>query len=472
MKKLFELCKGIEIKDNNLSENYTIRGVAVNSLSIGEDFLFFVTEGNEKYIDDAIKRGAKVLVAEKSYPEYRYVVVDDVRKSMAIICSNFFDNPQNKLKIVGVVGTNGKTSITHLLKNIFIATSKTATIGTLGVYIGDVKIDDCLTTPDPTELFKYLAIFVERQVEYVFAEISAHGIYYKKFYGIKCDVCVFTNISQDHLDFFENMEKYANTKLGYFSSKNVKIAVVNADDNFSKTILNNEDICSVSYGIDNPSDVFAVEINQQKNLNFFLNVFDDVGYVNTQLVGKFNVYNLLAAIAVARILGLSTRYIIDRIKDIAPILGRLNTVCYNPRVIIDYAHTPDGLKSVLMTVKEFCKGKLIAVFGCGGNRDKTKRPIMARIGCENADVCIFTTDNPRYELPSSIIDDMLEGVKDFDNYLVIENRTDAINLAIKAAENNDCVVICGKGGENYIETQGRRLPYSDFDAVDKAKNFA
>lgn len=471
MKRLFELCENLEIKDNNVAEDLEILCVAVNSLDVCEKCMFFVTEGNEKYLNDAINRGAVVLVAEKAYPEYKYLVVDDVRKSMSVICANFFDNPQDKLKIVGVVGTNGKTSTTHLLNGIFKEEAKTATIGTLGIYIGDNKIADSLTTPDPTDLFKYLSIFVEQKVEYVFAEISAHGIYYKKFFGIKCDVCVFTNISQDHLDFFGNMEKYAKVKLDYFNSQNVKIAVVNADDVYSKRILKINDICSVCYGINNPSDVFAIDIKHQNNLNFFLNVFDEVGYVTTRLVGKFNVYNLLAAITVARILGLSTRYILDRIKDIQPILGRLNTVCYKPQVIIDYAHTPDGLVSVLTTVREICKGKLIAVFGCGGNRDRIKRPIMARIGCDNADVCIFTTDNPRYESPSSIIEDMLVGVKNYDNYLVVEDRSAAINLAIKAAENNDCVVICGKGGENYIEVQGRRLPYSDFVAVEKAKNF-
>lgn len=460
MKKLSEICKRLNIRETNICVDYDVTGIETDSSKIREGFVFAVTDGNEKYIDDAFARGAVCLLAEKAY-ELPCIKVDDVRESLALACSDFYDNPEKKLKIIGVVGTNGKTSVTHILYEIFKPYKKAAVIGTLGIMIGDERIDNAMTTPDPPLLYYALSEAVNNNVEYVFCEITAHAIHFKKFYGIRCEICVFTNITQDHLDFFGDMEKYAETKLSYFDKSHMKIGVINSDDEYGRKIIIESNICCVCYGISQPSDVFGIDLSLEGGVKFIANAFDDIIYVNTRFEGKFNVYNILASIAVARLVGISPRDIQSRLRMLTPVEGRADCVCSSPRVVIDFAHTPDGLRNVLESLKETTKGKLIAVFGCGGNRDRLKRPIMAKIGTDNADVCIFTSDNPRYEEPESIIGEMIAGVGDDDNYISIPDRACAIEFALRLATADDCVVICGKGGEDYMDIKGKKYPYSD-----------
>lgn len=460
MKKLSEICRRLNIKETNVCIDYDVTGIETDSRNVKEGCVFAVTEGNEKYIDEAFTRGAVCLLAEKAY-EVPCIKVDDIRESLALACSDFYDNPEKKLKIIGVVGTNGKTSITHILYEIFKPYKEVGVIGTLGIRIGEEEFDNSMTTPDPPLLYRALSEAVKCGVEYVFCEITAHAIYFKKFYGIRCEICVFTNITQDHLDFFRDMETYANTKTSYFNKSNMKIGVVNSDNEFGRNIIQNSNICCVSYGINQPSDVFGIDLSFNDGLKFIANAFDDIIYVNTRFEGKFNVYNILASIAVARLVGISPRDIQSRLRMLTPIEGRADCISSSPKVVIDFAHTPDGLKNVLESLKETTKGKLIAVFGCGGNRDRLKRPIMAKIGTENADVCVFTSDNPRFEDPESIINEMVAGLNDDDNYVSITDRACAIEFALRLATADDCVVICGKGGENYMDIKGKKYPYSD-----------
>ena len=467
MKKLSELCRRIRIKDTNVCEDYYIEGISVDSAKVKENYIFVETEGNSAYTPEALKKGAVIVISQNMHDEIPCIKVENIRESMSLICSEFYDNPQSKLKIIGVVGTNGKTSVTHILANIFRKVSKIAIIGTLGIWINDKKYDNNMTSPDSPELFYYLAECVKNKVEYVFCEITAHAIYFEKFYGIRTEMCVFTNISRDHLDFFETFEKYADTKVKYFCRENMKFAVVNSDDKYGIEIINKSKLCSVSYGIIHPSDVFAIDISQKNGLSFIINAFDDILYIKTKLIGKFNVYNILAAIAVAKSFGLKNEIILNAINELEPIEGRLNIVNKKPLVVVDFAHSPDGLKNVLETLKDVVDGKIISVFGCGGNRDKGKRPIMGMIGTTLSDVCIFTSDNPRFEDPGEIISDIVSGVGDAENFRIVEDRREAINLAIKIASPEDCVIICGKGGENYIDVKGKKIPFNDKDICKK-----
>lgn len=461
MKKLSELCRRIRVKDTNVCEDYIIEGIGVDSKKIKENYIFIETEGNAKYTLEALKNGAVIVVSQTMYDEIPCIKVENVRESMSILCSEFYDNPQSNLKIIGVVGTNGKTSVTHILGSIFKTVSKIAVIGTLGIWINDKKYDNNMTTPDAPELFYYLKECVKNEVEYVFCEITAHAIYFEKFYGIRMEACVFTNLSRDHLDFFETYEKYAATKVEYFCRENMKFAVVNSDDKYGIEIINKSKLCSISYGIVQPSDVFAIDIIHNNGLSFIINAFDDILYVKTKLIGKFNVYNILAAISVAKSFGLKNEIILNAINEFEGIEGRLNIVNKEPLVVVDFAHSPDGLKNVLETLREVVDGRIISVFGCGGNRDKGKRPIMGMIGTTLSDVCIFTSDNPRFEEPREIISEIVSGVGDADNFRIVENREEAINMAINIASPKDCVIICGKGGENYIEEKGKKIPFND-----------
>lgn len=461
MKKISEICKRINVEYKNVPDNLEIEGVAINSKKVNKNYAFFVTRGNEKYIGEALNNGAVVIFTERDIANCPIIIVKDVRKSMSYVVSDFYDNPENKLQIIGVVGTNGKTTVTHILSAIFENVSKTTVIGTLGAYVDKEFFPTELTSPDTVDFFNLLYKSVEKKVKYVFCEVSAHAIYFEKFYGIKFNVCIFTNLSHDHLDFFENMENYRRAKIDFFNENNVKIGVVNVDDNAGVEIINNGLICSVSYGIEAPSDVFAININTQNGVNFIANAFDDVIYVSSNLYGDFNVYNLLASITVAKLYGIKSSTIARAINNLKPIEGRFNVINRYPLVIVDYAHTPDGIEKAILCAKQMCLGKVVAVFGCGGNRDREKRAVMAKIGCAIADVCVFTEDNSRYEEIEDIISDMLKGVEDKDNYIVIKDRRDAVEFAIRAVENKDCVIICGKGGENYIEKGGKKIPYSD-----------
>lgn len=464
MKKLSEICKRLRVCETNVSIDYDVTGITTDSRTVEKGNVFVVTEGNEKYVKDAFNRGAVCVIAEKAYEE-PCVKIESLREGLSLACSDFYDNPEKKLKIIGVVGTNGKTSVTHILNEIFKPYKKTAVIGTLGMFVGDEKIDNPMTTPDPPVLYKVLAKAAEAGVEYVFCEITAHAIFFEKMYGLRCEICVFTNVSRDHLDFFKDMDNYAKIKRSFFCKQNVKIGVINADDENGRKILKESNICSVSYGIDEPSDVFAIDINNEGGLKFIANAFDDIIYASTRFEGKFNVYNILAAISVARLVGLSPRDIQTRLMMMPSIEGRAESISDRPKVVIDFAHTPDGLSNVLRSLKETAKGRVIAVFGCGGNRDKGKRPIMAKIGTDEADFCVFTSDNPRFENPTDIISDMLSGLDEEDlaehKFVVIENRTEAIDFALNYATDDDCVVVCGKGGEDYMDIKGKKYPYSD-----------
>ncbi len=460
MKYLKELTSCVEVIGSNVTKDIPVEGLSVRSDKVQKNYLFFVTGEGEKYMEEAVRNGACCIVAEKEYEGYPCLCVKDIRKTIASVSRAYYDYPDKNLKIVGVVGTNGKTSITHILRRIFTyAGFRTATIGTIGVYIGEEEYENGMTTPDSPDLFYYLREAADRKTDYVFLEITAHAIYYQKTEGIQCDICIFTNCTQDHLDFFDNMERYKDVKKGYFTPDHVKCAIVNSDDACGRQIANEGKICCIGYGITEPADVFAVAIEQHNGTDFVANVLDDILYLHSPLYGLFNVSNVLACITCGKLLGLDGETLTMAVSSLQEIEGRFNVINWKAKIIIDFAHTPDGLQKVLGCARDICDGKLFIVFGCGGNRDKSKRAKMGSIASLFGDECIITSDNPRTENPEEILDDIAIGIR--QPYQRITDRKEAIRYALRKAEKGDVVLICGKGGEKYTEINNQKIPYDD-----------
>ncbi len=461
MKYLSELTSGVSIVESDIEKDIPVEGLAQHSEKIKPGFIFFVSSENaERYIEDAVSRGAVAICAEKKYDALPCLVVKNIRRAVAIMSRAFYNFPDKKISIIGVVGTNGKTTTTKILESIFTFSGfRTAVIGMLGFYIGSERYENERTTPDSPDFFRMLSVAVERKVKYVFCEISAHAIFYEKLYGVLCDVCIFTNFSQDHLDFFGTMEKYKRVKKGFFNSKNMKCAVINSDDPVGREIIKKYEVCCVSYGINYPSDVFAVNIEYNCGTDFVANVFDDIMRIHSPLYGEYDVSNLLAALTVAKLYGITSEELERAALSLDEVEGRFNVINWRAKIIIDYAHTPDGLERVLTCARNICSGQLICVFGCGGDRDKSKRPIMGKIASDLADIVVITSDNPRSEDPEEIIREIGEGT-DREAYRITD-RKEAVRFSLLNARQGDVIVLCGKGAENYIEVKGEKIPYSD-----------
>ena len=391
-----------------------------DSRDVREGSLFFSLRGT--YVTEALAKGAVDVVTE------------DARRQMALIAKEFYGNACDKMRIVGITGTNGKTTTTHIISHCLRQNGiKTASIGTLG--------PTPLTTPDPIELHELFKKFHEEGVQVVVMECSAHAIHLEKLAGITFEVGVFTNLSQDHLDFFPDYHAYADTKTKWFDA-NIKVAVINIDDEES-TRVNHPNIIPYSY--------------------------DDKIKFRSPLLGKFNHYNCLAAIRVCQELGLPMRKIKRALKSIPPVPGRFNTVdVHGKTVVIDYAHTPDSLENIIKACRDLAgdKGHVITVFGCGGERDVSKRPLMGAASAQLSDYTIITSDNPRGEPPRSIMLQIEAGAKLYgENYKLIEDRKAAIFYALDMAKSGDIVVVAGKGAEDYMDIGGQKIPYSDQGAI-------
>ena len=293
-------------------------------------------------------------------------------------------------------------------------------------------------------------------------EVSAHAIALKKVLGVNFVCKILTNVTQDHLDYFKTLEEYKRVKKSFFDSSN-DLMIVNADDEIGQQILQTYDT-AIAYGINSPSDAFCIDINKECN-SYIMNICDNIFKVNSTLYGLFNVYNCLAAATCCYFLGINIDDIQKALCNLREVKGRFNVIKHNDKtIIIDYAHTPDGLENVLKTSRKLTDGKLICLFGCGGNRDKSKRKIMGAVAEKYSDYCFITSDNPRYENPEDIISDIQSGFNKANYYKTVDRKT-AIKLAISSLKSGDTLIICGKGGENYIDIKGEKLPYSDFDTV-------
>lgn len=468
--KLKKLLHGAGVKSFR-GEDIEISGIENDSRLVKPGYAYVALKGAEdgaKYIQSAIKNGAVAIIGKEfDYPEnsegISFITVDDARKTFSVMAANFYDNPQKKLKITGVTGTNGKTTVTYMISHILSENGiKTGIIGTNGVMYDGNVYDTGMTTPDPTKLFYYLGEMVKSGVETVVMEVSAHAAFYDKIYGIDFFAGVFTNFTQDHLDFFKDEESYKKAKLKFLNNYNCKYIVANADDKLTGEIKKkNKKV--LTYGIKNPSDVFAMDLRETlSGEKFILNVFDEIYDMDTRFYGEFNVYNALAACEVCSIYGIKIKDIAASLKTFCGVPGRMEKIYENEfSVFIDYAHTPDGLRNALETLRPITENKLILVFGCGGNRDALKRPIMGEIASDYADISIITSDNPRFEEPFEIIRQIEKGFKKGKYRVVVYKRQEAIEYALKIALKGDVVLIAGKGAEKYQEVLGVKRDFDD-----------
>lgn len=454
------------------NSNIEISNLACDTSQVTENCMFFCLSGEKNdghaFALKAVCKGAVAIVVNRFLPiEITQIKVNNVRLVMSLIAKTFNENAVDKLKIISVVGTNGKTSTAYIIDSLLKFTGKkTAMIGTNGIWIDNKYIETDLTTPDPIKLHMIFRAAYEAKVEYVTMEVSAHAIFHDKMEGIRSDIAVFTNLSQDHLDFFGNMENYANVKKKFFTPKYTKVSVVNADDSLGREIIQEEKTPTLSYGYVNPCDVFAIDyLDTPQGSQYVINLYDEVKIIDYQLHGKFNMYNTLSACCVLRLLGIKVDTIAQGIGKIKQIDGR-NQVQYKKngaKIVVDFAHTPDGIDNILSYLRNTTKGRLITVFGCGGNRDSFKRPLMGKSVSEYSDYVIITNDNPRYESPNAIISDIIFGVT--KPYAVVENRKEAIIKAIDMAQEFDTVAILGKGAEKFQEVKGVRYKLCDIEIV-------
>ena len=486
-----------EAKRKNAEKRFNeteIKGLSDDSRHIVSGEVFFALGGGEKdgrdFAFEAAEKGAAAIVAETpvdlsgsdfSPPQ---IIVKNSRKAIAIAAGAFYGRPAEKMRVVGVTGTNGKTTVTYLLASIFEAAGKKAgIIGTTGIFYGGTKIAPELTTPDPVFLHKTLADMQKNGVDTVLMEVSAHAVWYEKIAGIPFSAKIFTNFSQDHLDFFGNMQTYEKTKTKFFlpdeetAADEVKksLFVINADDETGAKIIDKAKKCGVNtiaYGLENPSDVFAVITDETAaGSKFLLNLSDELCRAALSLAGRHNVYNALAAAGCAFALGTPLKAVSEGLKNAMLPKGRLQRVrgVCGAEIFVDFAHTPDGLQKSLEALKPLCKGKLYCLFGCGGNRDRGKRAQMGAVAAKKADFSYLTSDNPRYEDPSDIIREIETGFRRFsENYAVLSDRKKAIFYAVNFLKKGDILLIAGKGGEETQEIMGVKYEYDDVSVAEEA----
>jgi len=434
--------------------------VCCDSRKAGEGCLFVAVEGYEtdghKYIPSAIDKGAAaVLCRVKPERECRYILCADTRRALALVSANFFHRPADKMAMIGVTGTNGKTTTTNLVKEMYesLSGSSSGLIGTNRNMIGDLAIDTERTTPESRDLQELFAQMAEAGCKAGIMEVSSHSLYLDRVAGIKYRVGAFTNLTQDHLDFHETMENYCDAKAILF--RRCDWGIYNGDDPWVARLLRNATCDPVCFGQKRGSDLKAEDIVLGADHVAFTAVSKaEKVPVRVNIPGGFMVYNTLGVLAAAQALGVSLEESAAVLSGTPHVKGRVEPVPTDGdyTILIDYAHTPDALENVLRTVKGFAKGRTVALFGCGGDRDRTKRPQMGKIAADNADFVIVTSDNPRTEDPAAIIADILPGLEGTATpYVAVENRVEAIRYAINHAQSGDVIVLAGKGHEDYQE---------------------
>ncbi|NLZ88254.1 MAG: UDP-N-acetylmuramoyl-L-alanyl-D-glutamate--2,6-diaminopimelate ligase [Clostridiales bacterium] len=439
--------------------------------------LFFCISGLKHdahdYIPQAIENGAIAVVTSRPIQGLTVpcVVVSDVRAAMSLMASAFYGHPSRRLRMIGVTGTKGKTTVSYFVKAIMErAGYSCGLIGTTGYMIGNRWSKGALTTPDPIELQRTLRDMVDAGVQTVSMEVSAHAITMHRLEGVSFEAGCFTNLSQDHLDYFKTMEAYFDAKKSFFTSGAVRNAALNVDDDMAHLIMDDIAIPHSTYGICTNADIFArnIEISED-GVQFELFLWNEQVYpARLQMMGMFNVYNALAAVATGLIMGVDPVVICEALASVRSVPGRAEIIeTHTPyKVVIDYSHSPDALENILKTVKGFVKNHIILVFGCGGDRDHGKRPRMGEIAGWYADYSILTSDNPRTENPMDILADIERGIKGTQGaYCIIENRREAIRTALSRAQSGDVVILAGKGHETYQEINGMKRPFDEKQIV-------
>ena len=483
---LVGICEVIE------EQNVEISGLSLNSREVSRGDLFFACQGERvhgfDYIDDAINRGASAVITDEVklrnenrewsipvfgvYSAYQYT---------SRIANLFYGEPSRKLIIVGITGTNGKTSVSHFLAHAITFAQDTyqkcGVIGTLGHGLYGQLDTGQHTTPDALTLHKYLADIHDKGARYVMMEVSSHALMQGRVNGVNFNIAVFTNLSHDHLDYHGDMPAYIAAKYELFKMPGLKTVVVNVDDPvaLSVTDLIDENVDVIGFGMGGIKDKKHSLMSTVRGKDLVWNLdgltmtiesaFGN-GNITSKLFGEYNASNLLATCSVLLAIGWPIEAVIRALAETEPVEGRMETISKNdkfPLIIIDYAHTPDALKNVLLTIRKVCSGKVWCVFGCGGDRDKEKRRTMGAIAKQLADHVILTDDNPRYEDPKAIINDIQAGIATNENFFIEHDRRNAIEYAIRHAGRDDVVLVAGKGHEKYQQIENKRLPFSDQD---------
>ena len=471
--KLSQLAKAAAPYVLSLSEDCEISALCADSRLKTEGGLFFCIKGartdGHEHAGEAVNNGAVALMVTQplnSIPVPQLVVSDD-RAAMALVTRAFYGSADEKLKLVGITGTKGKTTTSYLVKAVLEHSGfKCGLIGTTGNMIGDQWADSRLTTPDPIELHRTLRMMADAGCEYVVMEVSAHALAMRRLEGLVFEAGCFTNLSQDHLDFFPTMDDYYQAKKGFFTSGSVKNAAVCIDDARANDLLSSILVPRITFGIALDADIFARHIDiHEDGVAFSLVLWNERKYpVRLRLMGMFNVYNALAAAAISLSVGAAPEIICTALESVVSVPGRAEVLDTHTdyKVILDYSHSPDAMENILTAVREFARGRIIIVFGCGGDRDHAKRPIMGRIAGKLADISILTSDNPRNEDPMEILSAIEKGITPTGGvYEVIEDRRDAIRRAMRMATLGDVVLLAGKGHETYQEIFGVKRPFDE-----------
>ncbi|MGN1298823.1 MAG: UDP-N-acetylmuramoyl-L-alanyl-D-glutamate--2,6-diaminopimelate ligase [Candidatus Scatovivens sp.] len=481
--ELIKILKGVENYKAKGDLDIEISNIENNSKYVTPGSLFVAIKGFEfdghEFINEAIENGAVAVMLDlsadlkkvKISKNVTVIIVEDTRKALAKVASNFYSNPSKKLRLIGVTGTKGKTTTTYMIKTILEkAGLKVGLIGTIANYIGDKSLGaSTRTTPDSLELQRIFAKMVKEKIDIVVMEVSSQSLKLNRVDGCEFEVGVFTNFYKDHISEKEHasVEEYFNEKAKLF--KMCRQGVINADDFKAGKIMASAPNCEFkTYGIDNFSDMLAKDITiTNKSVDYKVKLKDRNERIKVNIPGRFSVYNSLAAITVTLKYGATVEQIKEALLEIT-VPGRSELIANNKElaIMIDYAHTAESLESILEAVKTYTKGKVICVFGCGGDRDRTKRPLMGEVVGRIADFAIITTDNPRTEKPMDIIKEIEEGIKKTKGkYVIIEDRKDAIKEALKMATKRDIVILAGKGHEPYQEINGNKIPFDERQIV-------
>lgn len=468
--KLKDLCSKLSCDYKIIGNDKTqVCGLELNSKEIKPGYAFFCIVGFEtdghKFAVNAVENGASCLFVEHEIKnvDVTQVLVNNTRNTMAQIAKIFYDNPTKKIRVIGVTGTNGKTTITNIVSHVLLeCNNHCGLIGTNGIKIDneEAKGEDFKfvgrTTPEAFQLQKIMYEFERLGINNVVMEVSSHAIDQKRIDGIYFDITAYTNLTQDHLDYHKTMKNYFEAKARFFSDEYPAKRVICIDDVWGQILAKRS--------MKNREDCITVGFNENAIFNL-TNV-----KVNFPLVGRFNKQNMLVAYGICRQLGLQHKQIIKALENMTTVDGRMQLVSEKPsypKVLVDYCHTPDALEKAIETLKEECSGKLITVFGCGGDRDKDKRPKMGKIAAEISDFAIVTSDNPRTEKPKEIIDDIVVGMDGFNNFEVVEDRREAIKAAITRAGSKDYILLAGKGHEKYQEVNGVKHHFDDVEEAQK-----
>lgn len=477
--KLQELLEGIEIL-NGYSLNPEIANVTDDSRKVRNSSAFVCIKGNRNsgydYAGKAVQRGAAVVICDRDIGVKNCIVVEDTRKAYALMCANYYGNCHRKMKMIAVTGTNGKTTTTFIIKKILEENGyKVGVISTVEVAIGNERYPADYTTPDPLTLHRYYYMMKLAGCDVCITETSSQALEQKRTYGIDFDIGVFTNLSREHLDYHKSMDEYARAKA--ILMQNSDISVINSDDGYAPFMAENAKGRVVRYGIENEADASAEQIILNYDGVEYKLVSNGKSYdIKYNVIGKFSVYNSLAALTVGMLMNVDMKRAVRAVENAKSVRGRIEKLP-NKRginILIDFAHTPDSLENVLKTVRDICDKRIITVFGCGGDRDRTKRPMMGEIACKYSDIVFVTSDNPRTEDPERIIDDIVKNLSE-KSYVRISDRTEAIRAAIAEAKLGDTVLIAGKGHEKYQIIGTHKTHYDEREIVkqilDNGANF-